>query len=44
MSGRIMASSKFGGKIRNAHEYQNATENVYDGWNRRQLPDDSVPE
>ena len=24
---------QFGGKVRNAHKFQNATETVYDGWN-----------
>ncbi len=27
-----------GGKIRNSHEYQNATENVYDGWDPSNYP------
>lgn len=27
-----------GGKIRNAHKYQNATENVYDGWSAASYP------
>lgn len=29
---------EFGGKIRNGHKYQNATENVYDGWNVASYP------
>jgi TonB-dependent receptor len=29
---------EFGGKIRNMHEYQNATENVYDGWTAGNYP------
>ncbi len=29
---------EFGGKIRNSHEYQNATETVYDGWDPSQYP------
>jgi TonB-dependent receptor len=29
---------QFGGKIRNGHKYQNATENVYDGWNAASYP------
>ena len=29
---------EFGGKIRNGHKYQNATENVYDGWNAASYP------
>lgn len=29
---------EFGGKIRNAHQYQNATENVYDGWDPSAYP------
>jgi TonB-dependent receptor len=29
---------EFGGKIGNNHKYQNATENVYDGWNAANYP------
>jgi TonB-dependent receptor len=29
---------QFGGKIRNGHKYQNATENVYDGWSAGSYP------
>ncbi len=29
---------EFGGKFRNGHKYQNATENVYDGWNAASYP------
>jgi hypothetical protein len=29
---------EFGGKVRNGHKYQNATETVYDGWNAASYP------
>jgi hypothetical protein len=29
---------EFGGKIRNGHKYQNATETVYDEWNAASYP------
>jgi TonB-dependent receptor len=29
---------EFGGKVRNMHQYQNATENVYDGWTAANYP------
>ena len=29
---------EFGGKVRNMHQYQNATENVYDGWSAASYP------
>ncbi len=29
---------EFGGKFRTGHKYQNATENVYDGWNAASYP------
>ena len=29
---------EIGGKVRNAHKFQNATETVYDGWNAASYP------
>src|SRR5262249_20906682 len=29
---------EFGGKVRNGHKYQNATETVYDGWDATKYP------
>jgi TonB-dependent receptor len=36
--GSHFAILEFGGKVRNAHAYQNATENVYDGWDPSSYP------
>lgn len=36
--GSHYAVFEVGGKIRNGHEYQNATENVYDGWSASSYP------
>ena len=42
--GSHYAIFEVGGKLRNGHKYQNATESVYDGWSAANYPDDSVPE
>lgn len=36
--GKHFAIVQFGGKVRNAHKYQDATETVYDGWSPASYP------
>ena len=36
--GSHFAILEFGGKIRNGHKFQNATETQYDGWKRQKYP------
>ncbi len=36
--GSHFGAFEFGGKIRNGHKYQNATEDVYDGWKAANYP------
>jgi TonB-dependent receptor len=36
--GSHFGSFEFGGKVRNAHKYQNSTETVYDGWKAANYP------